>query len=244
MTDESQSLKLENYGLKLFIPDCSLPIGLKTCTLTIGVIGSGQFDIPRGHSVSSAIYGFQVFSLSNEKVKFTKPFQVTMQHCANLEAVTTGLKIVRASCNNMTPPYVFKETPTDTTANLHYVSLELNQFSYWTSTSPCSKFYSAILYIHRKKNEIIIAIIPKLDSFGTVSEYSKSYIFMFIIYFNFQKVNEEYSKQGYTKVTSLDCFEFEDEYIDLGIDFKKGVMLTDGWKLMPFKSTRVRCIII
>ena len=176
VTDKSQSLKWERYGLKLSISDCSLPTGLKTCILSIGVIVSGRFNIPAGHSVVSAIYGFHVFTSSNERVKFTKPLQLSIQHCANLKAVVTDLKIVRASCNNMAPPYVFKET--DTTANIsstmHYVSVKLNQFSFFSSIFSQSKFYSAILLIHRKKNEILIAIIPKLDSFRTVSKCCKS----------------------------------------------------------------------
>ena len=62
---------------------------------------------------------------------------------------------------------------------------------------------------------------------------------MFIFFIYFQKVDEDYSKQGYEKIVSLDCFEFEDEFIDLGIDFERGEELTDGWRLMPYKITKV-----
>ena len=161
VTNESQVFELREYGLTVSIPDCSLPPHIKSCILTIGVSVSGEFVFPDKHNVISAIYCFQTI----KGLKFVKPIQITMEHCANLEAWTeSDLKIVRASCSDMTPPYVFKELPTSSKKypSVKYISAEVNQFSMFTVCFPGSKFYTASLLINKTNPSILIPIMPKL----------------------------------------------------------------------------------
>ena len=136
VTNMEQFFEWDYYGLKVFIPKNSLPLSIKTCTLTIGVSITGQFEFPDNQNVVSAIYAFH---LSNE-VKLVKPLRINLQHCAKI-CSPEGIFVARASCKDNSFPYNFKILSDKTVAltqdsymGKQFVGFDLQHFSLLITT--------------------------------------------------------------------------------------------------------------
>ena len=121
-----QHIPWEGFGLKLYIAEDSLPVGIDQCTLTIKASLSGQYEFPFNSYLVSAI----IWLHCEPMCKFTKPVTVEMQHCAKSDNVANlKLKFVRAVCSQKQLPYTFKELGGDFTRHSSYGVIEVNGFS-------------------------------------------------------------------------------------------------------------------
>ena len=137
------------YGMKLSVPEDSLPTGMEQCTCTINIKASlsGPFQLP-GHSELLS----PVFWIS-APCKFKNPVTLEIQHCAPRdEASFADLNFISTKCSQKTLPYTFKQLDGGRfSANSTYGSIELTHFSWFgiigrkgTPRSYCAQIYYAI----------------------------------------------------------------------------------------------------
>ena len=101
VTNKGMSFHWEGYGLRLQIPENALPEGISEYLVNIKVSLAGQFELPEGYELVSAVYWVTAPG------KFTKPVEIEAQHCANFSN-PSQLCFVRASCSQKSLPYKFK----------------------------------------------------------------------------------------------------------------------------------------
>ena len=77
VTNETMSFKWKDHGFKLHVQDNSLPEGIPEYSVNIKASLSGQFELPKGFELVSAVYWVKTSG------KFTKPITIEVQHCAN-----------------------------------------------------------------------------------------------------------------------------------------------------------------
>ena len=124
ITSQAQTINWKGYGLKLHIPQDSLPPDFEQCRLLIKVL-SGQFTFPENTSLVSAVYWLD----SDPGIIFSKPLTLEIQHCASN---TSRLSFVWAKCTQKHLPDTFKavEKGEFFPENV-YGRVQLNHFSLW-----------------------------------------------------------------------------------------------------------------
>ena len=75
-TVKTRSYEWIDYGLKMTVPKGALPVDHTECTLTISAAIAGNFELPEGAKLISAMYYI------SSPIEFAKPVQVEIQHCA------------------------------------------------------------------------------------------------------------------------------------------------------------------
>ena len=103
ITNQAQTFHWTGYGLKLHIPQGTLPAGLDQCRLLIKVGISGQFALPQNTSLVSAVYWLD----SEPRCKFLLPLTLEIQHCA-MSSQTSRLSFALARCSQKNLPYTFE----------------------------------------------------------------------------------------------------------------------------------------
>ena len=113
------------YGLKLSIPEDSLPTGMEECRINIKASLSGPFELPEGSDLLSPVFWISALC------KFKKPVTLEIQHCASRdEASFADLNFVSTKCSQKELPYIFRQLdggkfPADSS----YGSIQLSHFS-------------------------------------------------------------------------------------------------------------------
>ena len=92
VTNKGMSFHWEGYGLRLQIPENALPEGISEYSINIKVSLAGQFELPEGYELVSAVYWVTTPG------KFTKPVGIEAQHCTNFTN-PSQLCFVRARCS-------------------------------------------------------------------------------------------------------------------------------------------------
>ena len=126
ITQEAVDLNFEGYGIKLHVPDGSLPALVSETQLDVQVSLSGRFQLPSDAKLVSAVYWI------SSPYKFTKPITVEIQHSAILanDKQCSQLTFVRTMHTQKKLPHVFKEQDGGTfTPHSSYGSLSLTHFS-------------------------------------------------------------------------------------------------------------------
>ena len=116
----------EGYGLKLNVPEGSLPGGMGECRFNIRMSLSGQFQLPEDSDLLSPVFWISA------PCKFTKPVTLEIQHCALTEdeTVLSDLCFVSAKCSQRDLPYRFEQLDGGVfTTHSSYGSIQLNHFS-------------------------------------------------------------------------------------------------------------------
>ena len=95
----------EGYGLRLHVPEGSLPGGMEKCTVNIKASLSGKFQLPEDTILLSPVFWISA------PCKSTKPVTLEIQHCAlrEEEKVLSGLSFVSAKDSHKNLPYRFKQ---------------------------------------------------------------------------------------------------------------------------------------
>ena len=101
ITNEGKNFQWKDHGFKLHVPENALPEGISEYPVNIKVSLAGQFELPKGYELVSAVYWVKT------QGKFTKPVAIEVQHCANFSN-PNQLCFVRTSCAQKSLPYKYK----------------------------------------------------------------------------------------------------------------------------------------
>ena len=123
VTNKGMSFPWEHYGLRLHIPENALPEGISEYLVNIKVSLAGQFELPEGYELVSAVYWVTTPG------KFTKKVKIEAQHCANFSN-PSQLHFIHAKCTQKSLPYKFKvEDGGSFTRGSKYGTLSTTHFS-------------------------------------------------------------------------------------------------------------------
>ena len=114
MTNAEQNLSWPEFGLSLHIPENSLPEGIQQCSIIIKPRTMGDYKLPEGSHLVSAVYSVKCIP----KCQFSEPVTLEIQHCAKPKN-TRKLSFVRAVRSDSKP-----ET---STSLFHVVETDKNQ---------------------------------------------------------------------------------------------------------------------
>ena len=171
VSNQGAAFEWEGYGLKLHVPDHSLPGGMEEARVNIQASVSGQFQLLENSVLLSPVFWISA------PCKFTKPVTLEIQHCALREdkAVLSQLRFVSAKCSQKYLPYRFKHLDGGVfTTHSSYGSIQLNYFSGVgvTGSEETPRLYCAHLY-HTIKQiydwRYYLAITQDLEAHITVS---------------------------------------------------------------------------
>ena len=101
VTNDGMNFQWKDHGFKLHIPENALPEGVTEYSVSIKVSLAGQFELPEGYELVSAVYWVATSG------KFIKPVTMEVQHCANFSD-PCQLCFVRVSCAQKSLPYKLK----------------------------------------------------------------------------------------------------------------------------------------
>ena len=123
MTSQANTYHWEVYGVKLHIPQDSLPADCQQCRVEMRASLSGHYTFPTNSQLVSAVYWMYC------SVKFCKRVTLEVQHCSKQ---TEELSFVRANCTQEQLPYTFQSVETGVfSESSSYGSIELSRFSGW-----------------------------------------------------------------------------------------------------------------
>ena len=151
VTHSAQVFEWKGYGLKLCIPDGSVPKDYDFCKIRIIASLSGRYKFPDYCQLVSAVFWFRCEPMC----KFEKPITVEMEHCANLDS-SSNLCFVRAQCKDVTPPYTFSEIIGGSfDRDKQFGTIDLKEFcgigqSYCNSKGPTNATNGVDLHVKRK----------------------------------------------------------------------------------------------
>ena len=123
ITNDAQDFIWKGHGLKVGVQKNSLPKGVSSYTLNIKASVSGQYELPKGYKLASAIYWVR------SPGKFVKAVTVEIQHCARVDD-NVKLSFVEAKCSQKDLPYTFCFSSEGTfTPQNSYGVISLSEFS-------------------------------------------------------------------------------------------------------------------
>ena len=164
------SFEWVGYGLRLSIPEDSLPTGMEQCRINIKASLSGPFLLPEDSDLLSPVFWISALC------KFRKPVTLEIQHCASRdEATFADLNFVSTKCSQKDLPYIFKQLdggrfPVDS----FYGSIQLTHFSGIgvTGRKRTPRSYCAQIYYTIKEEasdwRVYFIITKDLDALKTV----------------------------------------------------------------------------
>ena len=117
------------YGLKLTVPENSLPHGVDKCILHLSVFSSPPFDFPKGYELLSAFYNIKC----EPKVEFKRNVTIEMQHCADSE-IAKELSFIRVGdqITTMASSHELSVLEKGTfLPNKSYGSIQVKQYSWY-----------------------------------------------------------------------------------------------------------------
>ena len=124
VTSEEQSFVWKDYGLRLYIPQGSLPAGHTHCCIKIRAAVSGQFQFPKGSRPVSAVYWLS----SDLEGEFSQSLTLEIQHCARRSAVHE-LEVATAATTSHSLPFQFQCLKGGVFSQFNsYGSIQLNHF--------------------------------------------------------------------------------------------------------------------
>ena len=143
VTNSAQSFCWSGYGFKLCTSSGSLPVNVCQCILHIYVSLAGQYQLPDGQELVSAIFWVK----SDPPCRFEQKLTMEIQYCAK----TTNLMFVRAVCSQKSLPYTFKklEGRGSFSGQSYYGCLDISQFSGYgitANSTDVERLYIASLY--------------------------------------------------------------------------------------------------
>ena len=168
VTKAAQCFEWKEYGLKLVVPSKSLSYGISSCTITINVSLSGQYQFPDGTELVSPVFWLRCEPNS----KFEKPLSLEIQHCA-LPENSHRLFMVKAVCTQKVLPYSFKFVYGGTfSKHSSYGVIELDSFSgvgVVQDRAEERRYWSSVFYMGPPNNrDIHFAVTWHSDAHITV----------------------------------------------------------------------------
>ncbi|XP_064402664.1 uncharacterized protein LOC135348400 isoform X9 [Halichondria panicea] len=142
----NKSKKFSNFGIKISVPENSLPEGIGTCVLHISFELSTDLETPANFELLSSIYRVKC----EPKVQFKKPLTLEIQHCASLSS-DHQQKLVFARATDQSKKFEILEGGHFPIGE-RYGSIQLTRFSRLgvfirkLLGFPTEKMYSALLF--------------------------------------------------------------------------------------------------
>ena len=126
VTNSFQSFYWKGYGFRLYIPPGSLPDDVAQCVLHISISFAGQYQLPNGQELVSAVFWVH----PDPPCLFKQNLKLEIQYCVKITS-STKLTFVRAVCSQESLPYIFKklEGQGSFSRQSAYGCLEVNHFS-------------------------------------------------------------------------------------------------------------------
>ena len=146
ITNSENPFPWEGYGLKLHIPENSLPSDVKQVTLTIMASIAGHYQFPENSSPKSGIYWFRFEPTLNCNLE--KPVELEIQHCAKPENASK-LSFVRSSSKDKLP-YTFKRLEGgDFPSHSSYGNIKLDKFCGIAVVGPpeANEYIASLFYL-------------------------------------------------------------------------------------------------
>lgn len=172
-----RAFHFKGYGFKLHIPEGSLPAEVAETKLNVQVSLSGQFQMPPGYELLSAVYWVYC------PHKFTKPLTVEIQHCAVLsnDQQCAQLSFASTKCSQKELAYMFKVR--DGGAFSHHCSYGCLSLTHFSGLAIIARFlqrslgmleqYCGRVYISKELEvddyKVHFVITKDLDAHRTVS---------------------------------------------------------------------------
>ena len=101
ITNAGNSLSWKHHGFKIHIPKNALPKHTPKYLVNIRVSLAGQFELPKGYELVSAVYWVATPG------RLTKSVTIEIQHCSTFSK-PSQLCFVRTSCTQELLPYKFE----------------------------------------------------------------------------------------------------------------------------------------
>ena len=168
--NQGAAFEWEGYGLKLHVPDHSLPGDMEEAVINIRASVSGQFQLLENSDLLSPVFWISA------PCKFTKPVTLEIQHCAlRDETVLSYLNFVSAKRSQEDLPYRFKQLDGGVfSKHSSYGSILLTHFcgmgvagSKDTPRLYCAHLYHTMKHLHDWR--FYLAITRDLEAQITVS---------------------------------------------------------------------------
>ena len=169
----SHSFEWQEHGLKLHIPEGTMPANHKQCRIDIKAGFTGQFNIPDDLHLVSCVYWLSCSQ------KFVKPVTLEIEHCVSLQeySESSTLRFVAAKCSQAKLPYKFKVLERGIFGlKGSYGSIEVSQFSFFAigifkRFQSLQSYCSTVYYIQKDINkwDVDFVIAPNLQPLLTVS---------------------------------------------------------------------------
>ena len=169
--NQGAAFEWEGYGLKLYVPDHSLPGGMEEAMINIRASVSGQFQLLENSVLLSPVFWISA------PCKSIKPVTLEIQHCAlrEDETVLSDLSFVSAKDSQEYLPYRFKQLAGGVfTTHSSYGSIQLTHFCgigitgrKRTPRSYCAHLYHTMKQIYDWR--YYLAITQDLEAHITVS---------------------------------------------------------------------------
>ena len=234
VTSSANEHEWKGYGMKLKIPSESLPANISSCTITVMVSLSGQYQFPEDTELVSPVFWLRC----EPKCKFVKPLSLEIQHCA-LPENSHRLFMVRAVCTQKELPYSFKVLHGATfSKHSSYGIIELDSFSgagVVQEKGKKRKNWSSVFYMGPPSNrDIHFAVTWHSDAHITVSR--KKGIDTCHNFKLLQTMREHYSKRKASQGPEQRLIIKKDA---LTLDLPKNGIDKDGWKVTPNTSLTV-----
>ena len=179
--DKQHTLDWPEYGLKIDVPNGSLPPGCRA-ELQIKSIVAGNFILPPDCHLVSSIYWISCPERFKEKVT------LNIRHAAIIESLEEAsyFRFYAAKCSNG-PPYEFKELKNAVFMPFSKsASIKLSQFSHFAVGShkrPRQRYYSRVFYglkLPYSEWDVFFVMIKEEPTFQKVN-YLSQILFYFII---------------------------------------------------------------
>ena len=177
VTSSELNFHWKEYGLKLHIPNGSLPVGMELCIIKVMVSLAGQYRFPANCHLVSAVYWFRCEPNCKQ---FAKSLRLEIQHCARPENISK-LHFVKALCSQKDLHYTFDQQQGGCFTTSNGV-LELESFSGGAIVQEGSEdreYIARLFYINPSAYacDIHMVVTWNLKAHFTVS-YIISYIFI------------------------------------------------------------------
>ncbi|XP_064386403.1 uncharacterized protein LOC135334925 isoform X3 [Halichondria panicea] len=220
ITNSPQTFHWVGYGLRLTIPQGSLPPGVDQCQLDIKVSVAGHYQFPNNFQLVSGVFWVR----PHPSGRFQQQLTVEIQHCAKMSS-STKLSFMRAHCSQKSLPYTFKqlEERGSFTEYSLYGCLGVNHFSSLAIAAKDDadlQYIASLHYLKADPRTVEIYFTINMDD-GTHNAETRKY----------------FENLGAKEKLNM-AVEFDDCNIALDIPLPNGVEV-DEWSLVPLVLPKI-----
>ena len=241
VTNEGMKFQWKDHGFKLHVPENALREGILEYSVNIKASLAGQFELPDGYELVSAVYWVKT------PRKFMKPVLMEVQHCANFDN-PSQLHFVHTSCTQKSLPYKFEVIDEGTfTLGSKYGALSTTHFSgsgIAKAVTPdehscqyCAQVYFTVKNLEQYWYYCHFVITKGLEICLTVSnlEVCLCTLNIKVIFCLLQEVKKRYQQ----KYDIAPPITFHGDKVALEIP-DDGTPTESGWEIVPAHKAHVR----